>query len=87
MIFADGFSCRTQIHELSDRDGIHLAELLAGVLDSDSKHTLPDLTTAQRPTEPAPWARITATAAPVLVGLSVAGWLGRTVVRAAARRT
>jgi Fe-S oxidoreductase len=87
VILADGFSCRTQIHELSERDGIHLAELLAGVLDSDSKHTLPDLTTAQRPTEPAPWARITATAAPVLVGLSVAGWLGRTVVRAAARRT
>ncbi|OLZ58089.1 FAD-binding and (Fe-S)-binding domain-containing protein [Amycolatopsis keratiniphila] len=27
-VLADGFSCRTQIHELSDRDGVHLAEFL-----------------------------------------------------------
>src|SRR6185312_4718854 len=61
-VLADGFSCRTQIHELSDRDGIHLAELLAAVLDSD---TSPDWPTAQRPTEPPQWARFTATAAPL----------------------
>jgi Fe-S oxidoreductase len=81
VIFADGFSCRTQIHELSDRDGVHLAELLAGILDSDSD-TSPDLTTAPRPTEPAPWARIMATAAPAVIGLSIGSWLVRTLLRA-----
>ncbi len=81
-MLADGFSCRTQIHELSDRDGIHLAELLAAVLDSD---TSPDWTTAQRPTEPPPWARITATAAPAVVGLSVGSWLARALMRMARR--
>jgi hypothetical protein len=31
VILADGFSCRTQIHELDSggREGMHLAELLA----------------------------------------------------------
>ena len=81
-MLADGFSCRTQIHELSDRDGIHLAELLAAVLDSD---TSPDWTTAQRPTEPPRWARITATAAPAVVGLSVGSWLARALMRMARR--
>jgi Fe-S oxidoreductase len=84
VILADGFSCRTQIHELSDRDGIHLAELLAGVLDLDSNGPA-DLTTAQRPAEPARWARITATATSAVVGLSVGGWLARTLVRTGRR--
>ncbi|MDF2823427.1 MAG: hypothetical protein K0R68_835, partial [Mycobacterium sp.] len=26
---ADGFSCRTQLDDLTDRSGIHLAQLLA----------------------------------------------------------
>ena len=32
VVLADGFSCRTQIHELDsgDREAMHLAELLAG---------------------------------------------------------
>ena len=29
MLLADGFSCRTQLEQLSDRTGRHLAELLA----------------------------------------------------------
>jgi FAD/FMN-containing dehydrogenase/Fe-S oxidoreductase len=29
VVLADGFSCRTQLHELGPRDGRHLAELLA----------------------------------------------------------
>ena len=33
VVLADGFSCRTQIEDLSDRHGIHLAQLLAGRLD------------------------------------------------------
>lgn len=32
-VLADGFSCRTQIAQLTDRRGVHLAELIAGVLD------------------------------------------------------
>ncbi|HEX4292170.1 MAG TPA: hypothetical protein VH021_24820, partial [Trebonia sp.] len=31
-ILADGFSCRTQLDQLADVHGIHLAELLAGRL-------------------------------------------------------
>jgi hypothetical protein len=81
-MLADGFSCRTQIHELSDRDGIHLAELLAAVLDSDAA---PDWTTAQRPSEPPRWARTTATAAPAVVGLSFVSWLARALMRMARR--
>jgi FAD/FMN-containing dehydrogenase/Fe-S oxidoreductase len=30
VVLADGFSCRTQLDQLSDRRGVHLAELLAG---------------------------------------------------------
>ena len=29
LVLADGFSCRTQLEQLADRPGIHLAELLA----------------------------------------------------------
>ena len=34
VILADGFSCRTQLEQLSDRRGIHLVELLAAHLGS-----------------------------------------------------
>jgi FAD/FMN-containing dehydrogenase/Fe-S oxidoreductase len=30
IVLTDGFSCRTQLQQLADREGIHLAELLAG---------------------------------------------------------
>lgn len=29
VVLADGFSCRTQLRELAERDGEHLAQLLA----------------------------------------------------------
>ncbi|MGM7668336.1 hypothetical protein [Microbacterium sp. A93] len=32
VILADGFSCHTQLDDLTDRNGIHLAQLLAGAL-------------------------------------------------------
>ncbi len=35
VVLADGFSCRTQLHELADREGVHLAELLAAHLDTE----------------------------------------------------
>jgi FAD/FMN-containing dehydrogenase/Fe-S oxidoreductase len=45
VVLADGFSCRTQIHQLDsgDRDGVHLAELLAAA----HRHTSP--APAERP--------------------------------------
>ncbi|MEV5750712.1 FAD-linked oxidase C-terminal domain-containing protein [Actinoallomurus sp. NPDC052308] len=36
VVLADGFSCRTQIADLSPRQGVHLAQLLAERLDPDS---------------------------------------------------
>ena len=35
VVLADGFSCRTQLDQLSDRTGIHLAELLADQLAAE----------------------------------------------------
>jgi Fe-S oxidoreductase len=35
VVLADGFSCRTQLEQLSDRRGLHLAELLAAHLAPD----------------------------------------------------
>jgi hypothetical protein len=32
VVLADGFSCRTQLDQLADRRGLHLAELLASRL-------------------------------------------------------
>ena len=34
VVLADGFSCRTQLQQLSSRRGIHLAQLLADRLDA-----------------------------------------------------
>ncbi|MFI5688485.1 FAD-binding and (Fe-S)-binding domain-containing protein [Streptomyces sp. NPDC051636] len=36
VVLADGFSCRTQIRQQTDRTGTHLAELIADALPSDS---------------------------------------------------
>ena len=35
VVLADGYSCRTQISDLSERKGVHLAELLASRLSQD----------------------------------------------------
>jgi hypothetical protein len=47
VVLADGFSCRTQIHDLDSggREGVHLAELLADLL-----HREPDHPSATSPT-------------------------------------
>jgi FAD/FMN-containing dehydrogenase/Fe-S oxidoreductase len=37
VVLADGFSCRTQLEQLGDRPGIHLAELLAQHLDTTTR--------------------------------------------------
>ncbi|MDT0261762.1 FAD-binding and (Fe-S)-binding domain-containing protein [Jatrophihabitans lederbergiae] len=40
VVLADGFSCRTQLDQLSDRTGIHLAELLASRLPEQATSPL-----------------------------------------------
>ena len=49
MVLADGFSCRTQIHELDSdgREAMHLAELLATAGGLDHDH--PERTAAPPP--------------------------------------
>jgi Fe-S oxidoreductase len=77
VVLADGFSCRTQIHELDSggRDAMHLAELLAtaGALDYER----PEAAAAPRPADPSPAARtaILAGAASLAgVGAAAAIW-------------
>ena len=62
MVLADGFSCRTQIHELDSggREAMHLAELLATAGGLDHNH--PERTAARRPAPPPRTARAAALA-------------------------
>ncbi len=41
LILADGFSCRTQIEQLTDRRAIHLAQAIESALDHDGRTPLP----------------------------------------------
>ncbi len=81
VLLADGFSCRTQIHELAGcgREAVHLAELLAA---SSGQVTSPvERALARRPAEPPSWAKGTAAVAAAAAGGSLAGWLARTLFR------
>ena len=82
VVLADGFSCRTQIHELDSggRDAMHLAELLAtvGALDYER----PEATAAPRPANPSLGAR----AATLAVAASLAGVGAATAIWALTRR-
>jgi hypothetical protein len=62
VVLADGFSCRTQIHELDSggREAMHLAELLATAGGLDHNH--PERTAARRPAPPPRTARAAALA-------------------------
>lgn len=68
-VLADGFSCRTQIHQLDSggREGLHLAELLAASLDNTVDVT--------RPAPPSP-----ATRTALLSALGLAAAAGAAVV-------
>jgi FAD/FMN-containing dehydrogenase/Fe-S oxidoreductase len=78
VVLADGFSCRTQIHELDSggREGMHLAELLAtaGNLGYDR----PEGAAAPRPAAPGAAAKVIAltAAAAATVAVAAAGALG-----------
>jgi FAD/FMN-containing dehydrogenase/Fe-S oxidoreductase len=77
VVLADGFSCRTQIHELDSggREAMHLAELLAtaGALDYER----PEEAAAPRPAGPRPAAKaatLAGAASIVSVGAAAAVW-------------
>ena len=82
VVLADGFSCRTQLHELDShgREAVHLAELLHAVASRRvrSGHSRPEQSIARRPQQPGTTERVAA-----LAGISLALVLGRTAVRAA----
>jgi FAD/FMN-containing dehydrogenase/Fe-S oxidoreductase len=82
VILADGFSCRTQIHELDSggRDAMHLAELLATVGALDYEH--PEAAAAPRPANPSRAVR----AATLAGAASLAGVAAAAAVWALTRR-
>jgi Fe-S oxidoreductase len=84
VVLADGFSCRTQIHELDSggREAMHLAELLATA--SELPASRPELRAAVRPAPPGRAARLAATAGTVAVAVAAAAAAGATI-RAARR--
>jgi FAD/FMN-containing dehydrogenase/Fe-S oxidoreductase len=65
VVLADGFSCRTQIHELDSggREAVHLAELLDRARRGPAKPDGADLAAGDRPRPPGALARGTALAA------------------------
>jgi FAD/FMN-containing dehydrogenase/Fe-S oxidoreductase len=76
VILADGFSCRTQIHELDSggREAIHLAELLATAGNIPYDH--PEQKAAPRPAPPPARAKAAALAVAGIGTASVAGAAG-----------
>ncbi len=89
VVMADGFSCRTQLHELDSggREGVHLAEVLLAARRGDPAvgDERPEQAYALRPVEPSAVARIAALAgaAAVVSGAAalVAGLAGRAIRR------
>jgi FAD/FMN-containing dehydrogenase/Fe-S oxidoreductase len=82
VILADGFSCRTQIHELDSggRDAMHLAELLATA--GNLGYQRPERTAAPRPAAPRPAAKAAALAGAASVLAAGAAALLRNLRRA-----
>ncbi|HEX8007686.1 MAG TPA: FAD-binding oxidoreductase, partial [Trebonia sp.] len=81
VILADGFSCRTQIHELDSggREAMHLAELLANM--GNLPYARPEEKAAPRPAEPSAGAKAAALA---VTAAGVAGVIGVAGAAAAA---
>jgi len=82
VVLADGFSCRTQIHELDSggREAVHLAELLARSLRGDVHGD--DLRPGDRTAVPSALARTAALAGAVAFAAAAGGVLARGVRRA-----
>jgi FAD/FMN-containing dehydrogenase/Fe-S oxidoreductase len=88
VILADGFSCRTQVHELDSggREAIHLAELLAAAQAGDLPAAHPERHAARRPAAPGRAGRLAATAG-ILAGAGMAATaVAAAAVRGRARR-
>ena len=84
VILADGFSCRTQAHELDSggREAMHLAEFLATAGNLSYDH--PEQTAAPRPAEPGAAAKavaLTVAAAATAVAAATATFLARRLTR------
>jgi hypothetical protein len=75
VILADGFSCRTQIHELDSggRDAMHLAELLATA--GNLGYQQPERNAAPRPAPPRPAAKAAALAGAATLAVAAAALL------------
>ena len=78
VVVADGFSCRTQIHQLDSggREGVHLAEVLAAALHDDPAPAGQPLERAygRRPTPPPAAASLAALAAGAAAVTALARW-------------
>jgi FAD/FMN-containing dehydrogenase/Fe-S oxidoreductase len=89
VVLADGFSCRTQIHELDSggREAVHLAELLERALRGKAKPADGDLAPGDRPRPPSlaeRWLALGAVAAVAAGGVAAAGAAIRRALRAPA---
>jgi Fe-S oxidoreductase len=82
VVLADGFSCRTQIHELDSggHEGVHLAELLASALP-DAPGSAYALAPGARPAPPGRTTRALALAGAGLAAVAAGGGLVRRVRR------
>ncbi|UIJ63944.1 FAD-binding oxidoreductase [Amycolatopsis acidiphila] len=78
VVLADGFSCRTQIHQLDSggREAMHLAELLAAADKTVRTGATPERRHAPRPEEPGAAAKAGVLA---VAGLALAATLARAV--------
>ena len=89
VVMADGFSCRTQLHELDSggRDGVHLSEMLLAAQHGDpaAGGERPERAYAPRPAQPSAPVRVAALAGAVAVTVGV-GVLVADLARRAARR-
>jgi FAD/FMN-containing dehydrogenase/Fe-S oxidoreductase len=87
VVLADGFSCRTQIHELDSggREAIHLAELLDRARRGPARPGGGDLFEGDRPAQPGPLARAAALGGVVAGGAAVLAGLGALGARAVRR--
>jgi Fe-S oxidoreductase len=83
VVLADGFSCRTQIHELDsgDREAVHLAELLDRARRGESRPHATDLDDGDRPREPGRIARAAALGGSAVAALAVAAGAAITLRR------
>ncbi|MFC8360273.1 FAD-binding and (Fe-S)-binding domain-containing protein [Streptomyces griseorubiginosus] len=78
VVLADGFSCRTQIHEFDSggHEAVHLAELLASAIPG-APGSAYSMTPGARPTPPSRRARALTLAGAGLAGLAAAGTAAR----------